>query len=285
MGRTIAELGPGPPTGVEVRLSLRAPAGPFRIVIRGSVETAHRPVRRVALRSPLFVGRTQAEREAELARARPAGEGPRVAVLMNGYGSRGILTALRRSGRFAAYPIANLSELTTPGADAPAAVVIPQRRAAAGPDKDARGRVRRFVKGGGAALLTHDACGFRYHASIFPEVASGVGREKSYAISPVPGGSLAAAIGEAPLHHAHYDHIVLSAGVAGRAVARGGTGPVIVRGEFGRGRVVACGVAIGIDVSERERPPVGREAKMLENLVAWLVRADVHNTEADGGGE
>ena len=79
--------------------------------------------------------------------------------------------------------------------------------------------------------------------------------------------------------HAHYDHIVLSAGDGGRIAARGGTGPVVVVGEFGGGRVVACGVAVGIDVGERERPPVGREAEMLGGLVAWLARAD-----ADGKG-
>jgi uncharacterized lipoprotein YddW (UPF0748 family) len=278
-GRTITDLGQGPPTGVEVWLSLRAPAGPFRIVMRGDVDTPHRPSRSVTLRSPLFVGRTQAEREAVLARARPAGEGPRVAVLQGGYGSRGILMALRRTGRFAAYPIADLSKLSTRGPDAPAVVVIPQRRAATGPDKNARERVRRFVKAGGAALLTHDACGYRYHTSIFPEVASGTGRERSFAISPVPGGMLAAAMGATTIHHAHYDHIVLSAGKSGKVIARGGTGPVIIAGKFGRGRVVACGVAVGLDVSEHERPPAGREAEMLGSLVAWLARANPDGAE------
>jgi uncharacterized lipoprotein YddW (UPF0748 family) len=281
-GRAIADLGSGPPTGVEVRLTLRAPAEPFRIVVRGEVETAHRSPRRVALRSPLFVGRTEAERAAERARVRPSGEGPRVAVLEGGYGSRGILTALRRTGRFAAYPISDLSGLEARGGDAPAVVVLPQRRAAAGPDADDRERVRRFVRNGGGALLTHDACGFRYHAGVFPEVASGAGRERSSTILPVPGGALAAAIGLKAVDHAHYDHIVLSTGDGGEVVARGGTGPVVVAGGFGGGRVVACGVAVGIDAGEHEHPPRGREAQMIEALVAWLARMDAGRADAAG---
>jgi len=278
-GRTIADLGPAPMQGIEARLPVRVPAGPFRIAIRGEVETERRPARRVAIRSPLFVGRTEAEREAELARSRPVGEGPRVAVLEGGYGSRGILTALRRTGRFAAYPIKGISVLGDAGGDAPAVVLIPQRRAAAGLDEEEREGVRTFVEAGGAVLLTHDACGFRYHACVFPEIASGAGRERSFAVLPVPGAALAEAMGAKEVLHAHYDHIVLAVGEAGVAVARGGTGPVIIAGAFGRGRVVACGVALGIDVSEHERAPEGREAEMLEALVAWLVQAD-----ADGKG-
>jgi uncharacterized lipoprotein YddW (UPF0748 family) len=273
-GREIAELGPGPPTGVEVRLPLRAPAGPFRIVVRGSVETPHRAARRVALRSPLYVGRTEAEREAERARARPSGTGPRVAVLQGGYGSHGILTTLRRKGRFAAYPIDDLSALEDEGTDAPAVVVVPQRRAATGPGARDRERVRRFVARGGGALLTHDACGFRYHPGIFPEVARGSGREKSFTVTPLPGGFLAAAVGAGTVDHAHYDHIILSAGEAGAPIARGGTGPVVVAGAFGGGRVVACGAAVGIDVGEHERPAAAREAEMLEAFIAWLARVE-----------
>jgi len=281
-GRMIADLGPAPMRGLEARLPVRAPAGPFRIAIRGRVETEGRPARSVVARSPLFVGRTEAEREAELARSRPEGEGPRVAVLDGGYGSRGILRALRRTGRFAAYPIKDISALGATGADTPAAVVIPQRRAAAGLDEEGRERVRRFVEVGGAALLTHDACGFRYHASVFPEIASGAGRERSFAVLPVPGGALAEAMGAKEVLHAHYDQIILAAGEAGEAIARGGTGPVIITGDFGQGRVVACGVAMGIDVGEHERAPKGREAEMLEALVAWLVRADADDTGTDG---
>jgi len=284
-GRMIADLGPAPMRGIEARLPLRVPAGPFRIVIRGEIETEHRPARSVAIRSPLFVGRTEAEREAERARSRPEGDGPRVAVLEGGYGSRGILKALRRTGRFAAYPIADVSALGGPGVEAPAAVVIPQRRAAGGLEEQGRERVRRFVDAGGGALLTHDACGFRYHSSVFPEIASGAGRERSFAVMPVAGAALAEEIGAKEVLHAHYDHIILSAGEAGAAVARGGTGPVIITGAFGRGRVVACGAAMGIDVGEHEHPPEGREAEMLEALVAWLVRADADDTETDGTGD
>jgi uncharacterized lipoprotein YddW (UPF0748 family) len=273
LGRALGPLGRGPAAGKKSGLALVAPAGPFRIVVRGEVSTAGAGKRLVALRSPVFTGRTEADLAAERARREPKGTGPRVAVLEGGYGSRGMLVCLRRSDEFAAYPLRALPEAPFAGPRSPAVLVIPQQRDPGVLGGAAGKTVRSFVESGGAVLLTHDACGFRYHPALFPEVTpGGIGRERSSAVTPGAGGALARDVGAEPVAHAHYDHILLAVGGSGKVVARGETGAVVVAGLVGKGRVVACGVALGIDADELERAPTEREAEFLRALVRWLAQ-------------
>jgi hypothetical protein len=273
LGRTLGPLARGPAAGKEAGLSLVAPAGPFRIVVRGEVSTKGHGRRLVAIRSPVFTGRTEAELAAERARREPKGTGPGVAVLEGGFGSRGMLVCLRRAGEFAAYPLRGLSDTRLAGPHSPRVLVIPQQRDPGVLGEAARKAVRSFVESGGGVLLTHDACGYRYHPALFPEVTpGGIGRERSSAVSPRPGGALARDVGTEPVAHAHYDHILLAVGGSGKVAARGETGAVVVAGALGKGRVVACGIALGIDADERERAPTGREAEFVRALVRWLAR-------------
>ena len=276
-GRLIGDLGPGPAPGAELNVPVAVPTGPFRIVVRGEATAGGTGPRPVAIRSPVFVGVTVEEARAARTRAAPAGVGPRVAVLAGGYGSRGVLACLRRAGGFAAYPIDSLDLLRAApdgrGEGRPDVLVLTQRRDPGGLDAAARVALRSYVEDGGAILATHDACGYRYHPVLFAEVSAGGERHvKSAALTVVAGTWLARELGEAPIPHAHYDHVVLAPGASGEVVARGESGPAVVAGMVGRGRVVACGVALGIDASERERPPEGQERDLLVALVRHLVR-------------
>jgi len=274
-GRTLAELGPGPGPGGRASIPFRAPEGPFRIALRGAVEAPPRAERLVTVRSPLFVGRTEAERGSELSRSAPVGSGARVAVLDGGYGSRGILACLRRRGDFAAYPIASLAELGGAGGVRPAVLVLTQRRDPGELDDAARAAVRLFVEAGGGVLLTHDACGYRYHPMLFSEIVRSCRtHERESAVTAEPGSLLERELGPEPVEHSHYDHVVIEPGEAGSVAARGRAGPVVVWGETGRGRVVACGIALGIDRDERDSAPEGREAELLSAMIRYLARIE-----------
>lgn len=272
-GRLLSDLGPGPAPGSQVRIPVVVPEGPFRIVVRGRVTAPPRAARIVAMRSPLFTGLTESDLAAERARTAPTGSGPRVAVLDGGYGSRGILAWLRRTGTYSAYPIQTLEALGG-SSSRPGVLVLTQRRDPGEIDGAARAALRLFVEAGGAVLMTHDACGYRYHPVLFPEVAWGTGHEREAIVFADEASPLANRLGSDPIPHQHYDHVLLTLGGFGRAVARTERGIVVACGASGRGRLVACGIALGIDGDEREHQPRGREAVLLEALMAYLVRAD-----------
>lgn len=273
-GRPIAELGPGPGAGEETAIPFTVPAGTFRVVLRGTVDTPLQSSRPVAVRSPLFIVKTADERDSESARKAPPTGLPRVAVLEGGYGSHGILACLRRKGEFGAYPVSSLRELAGPDGALPAALIVTQRRDPGSLDDAAKAALRLFVEAGGGVLLTHDACGYRYHPRLFPEVVRRcVSHEAETQILPEPGGPLVRELGDAPIEHAHYDHVILEPGDSGVVVARGRSGPAVVWGEAGKGRVVACGIALGINRDERESAPEHGEAELLFALVRYLLRA------------
>ena len=271
-GRLLADLGPGPAPGRQVRVPFVAPVGDFRIAVRGRVTAPPRGTRLVAVRSPVMRGVTQSDIEAERARTSPSGSGPRVAVLDGGYGSRGILAWLRRRGTFAAYPIASLGELADPQRR-PRVLVLTQRRDPAELDGAARAALRLFVEAGGSVLLTHDACGYRYHPALFGDVARGVGHERSSRVTITADSVLRSdgENGDDTVEHAHYDHVLLQPGDGASVLARGEGGPVVVGGEQGRGRVVACGIAIGIDRDEREHAPARGESELVRRIVKYLI--------------
>jgi hypothetical protein len=205
-------------------------------------------------------------------------------VLAGGYGSRGILAALRREGKFAAYPTRSRAGLGRGAGGRPDVLVLTQRRDPEELDADACAAVRRFVESGGRVLLTHDAVGFRYHPVLFEEIARGSGRALSSVVSPVAGTPLARTIGPEPVGHAHFDHVLITPGAGAEILATGGDeetgkGAVVVLGRLGEGRVLACGIAIGIDAEQLERAPAGREAEFLSALVGHLAAGDPGGNE------
>jgi len=74
-----------------------------------------------------------------------------------------------------------------------------------------------------------------------------------------------------PLPHSYYDHIELQPGPHGVVVAKAQQSgrPVAICGDTGKGRYVACGLAIGLDASDEDAAPTRAEKTLLENAVRW----------------
>ena len=75
------------------------------------------------------------------------------------------------------------------------------------------------------------------------------------------------------LKGSYYDYITLQPGPAGVVVARGAaTGePVIVCGQPGKGRYVACGLGIAFSAADdSDCPPLPEEGILLANMVLWV---------------
>jgi len=50
--------------------------------------------------------------------------------------------------------------------------------------------------------------------------------------------------------------------------------PVVVAGQCGKGRYVACGLLIGLSADHQEVPPTSDEAKLLLNAIRWCSRSE-----------
>lgn len=197
-------------------------------------------------------------------------ERPHIGVLPGGYGSSGILAALRDRPEVEALPMARLSAEMAAPCDA---VVIPQPTASDAIGEAAVTALRQYVEAGGGLVVTHDAAGFRGLPAIIPEVCAG-GIDKQNATRwiatvehPVTAGI---PLGE-PQEHSYYDHILLRPGPAGTVLATSATSDdaVVIAGEFGAGRYVALGLAVGLGGNTQDTPPEGAEARLLLNAVTW----------------
>ena len=142
--------------------------------------------------------------------------------------------------------------------------------------------LRGFVSvAGGGLIVTHDAAGFDGQPTIIPEICTGGTvrtRQTQWTVAashPVTEGIAA------HTHHgqSYYDQIQLEAGPQGTVVAQsaGDGKPIVVAGEFGRGRYVAIGLAIGLAADNTDTPPAGAEAKLLLNSVQWAANTPTPN--------
>jgi len=138
------------------------------------------------------------------------------------------------------------------------------------------GVLEAFVLAGGGLIATHDAVGYRQMPRLLAAVCAGGSghvREENWKVSaahPVTQGLTPGAV----LAQAYYDHIELQAGAAGTVVAvseKSGR-PVVVVGEPGKGRYVACGLLPGFSADAQEAPPTADEARLLLNAVRWCAR-------------
>jgi hypothetical protein len=205
--------------------------------------------------------------------------GLRVGVVAGGYGSQGVLKVLEKQVGTEAIAI---QELTAEHLKPCQVVVFPQPRDPQGTKAGTVEALRAFVGSGGGLLATHDAPGFRTHPVLIPEVCPG-GSDRIEGTTWWPATqhpmTKGLTIGNG-VPYSYYDFIALRVGPYGTAVAegvrgsgRGGrSGPAVVCGEFGQGRYVACGLALGIDRKDAERPPTGAELVLLVNTIRWLGR-------------
>ena len=133
-----------------------------------------------------------------------------------------------------------------------------------------------FVRAGGGLITTHNAVGYRGHPLLLTDVcAKGIEhvRDEEWiadAEHPVTRGIQL----NTALPHSYFDHIELECGPKGLTLARAAQSrrPVVICGEPGKGRYVACGLAIGL-ARDEETPPKGAEKTLLENAVRWCAGA------------
>ncbi len=206
-------------------------------------------------------------------RPRFRGSGVRVGVLEGGYGAQAILNTLREAKGMDALPL----RVLLPGTVNPCQVVIvPQPRAPLG--RAAVKLLETFVRSGGGLVTTHNAVGYRGHPLILPEIcAKGVEHVRDPNWTAVAGDPLTVGIpaGKA-LEHTYYDHIELAPGPKGTVAARAAKSgkPVVVYGVAGKGRYVACGLALGLATDTRQQAPTAPERALLLNVVRWCASGE-----------
>ena len=135
-----------------------------------------------------------------------------------------------------------------------------------------------FVRNGKGLLTTHNAVGYRGQSPLLTDVcARGLEhvRDPNWIVTtdhPVTAGISR----DSPLPHSYYDHIELEAGQAGVVLAKAAVSgrPVVIAGQSGRGRYVACGLCLGLGASDEDVPPTGAEKLLLENTVRWCGGGD-----------
>jgi len=197
--------------------------------------------------------------------------GLRVAVIQGGYGSEAILAALKGQPGTEAQP---LWALTAGNLKDAQVVIFPQPRVRGNLSAEALALLTRFVDDGAGLIATHDAVGFRGLPALVPGVCAGGGdkvRDQGWVVTadhPVTAGL---ARGTA-LPKTYYDYIVLKLGPQGTVLAASPDGaPVVICGQAGGGRYVACGLAIGIAAADDgETPPTAAETALLINAVKWV---------------
>jgi GNAT superfamily N-acetyltransferase len=214
--------------------------------------------------------RAALEEELHPSPPRFTGKGLRVGVFADGFGSQGIIGALRKMEGVEVKTAKALSQVML----GPCQVfVLPQIRGRGYTSAELKA-LRGWVRKGGRLLLTHDAVGFRGHEPPFPELARGVGnvRGVKFKFAQVEVDGWKSPSG-GPFETTYYDLVTMSCGPAGTVVARavGGKGePAAVLGAVGKGRVFATGVAIGLALDNTDAPPTPGEVRMLRAALRWL---------------
>ena len=257
-----------------VRLSLQPEAGVWQIILRGEVVMKDGGRQEYYLRSRPLQVLSEETAAALLERMKPPEfetDKLHVGVLLGGYGTEGILEALGASDGL---EVKAVSKLGAEFVEACEVLILPQLRRPAGvfTDEVVAG-LQSFVKGGGGLLVTHDAVGMRHHPAIFGDVARGLAepvRDTTFIAArehELTGGMK---VGE-EFSHSYYDHIPLAVGSEAIVVIRDVAGnPVLACAQVGKGRYVACGMAIGLGSGDAEVRPAGGELALLRNAVRWL---------------
>ncbi|NOY79491.1 MAG: hypothetical protein GXP31_00660 [Kiritimatiellaeota bacterium] len=204
----------------------------------------------------------------ERERPRFHGKGVRVGVLEGGYGAEAVLNTLRKAQDVDAVPLRLLLAETLKPCQV---VIVPQPRAPLG--GAAVKLLEAFVRSGGGLVTTHNAVGYRGHPPILPEIcAKGVDHVRDPHWTAVRAAPLTAGIPAGkPLAQTYYDHIELAPGPKGAIAAKATKSgkPVVVYGAAGKGRYVACGLALGLATDTREQAPGKAERTLLLNSVRW----------------
>lgn len=189
-----------------------------------------------------------------------------------GFGAETILADLKTKAGLDGQPVFSLTPENLRECQV---LIVPQPRLPERLTPQVAAVLTRFVRDGGGLLTIHDSVGYRGLPVVLPEVCQGGkahprdGGWKVLADHPAVQG-----LGRGKqLTESYYDYVTLAPGPQGTVLAEGWTGgpPVIVAGESGKGRYVACGLGLCIGAADdSDVPPTPDEARLLESVVRWL---------------
>lgn len=199
--------------------------------------------------------------------------GLRVGVVLGGYGSVSLLQGLGKVSGADVQPVPRLSSKAVRKCQV---LVLPQPRDPGTLEEKQAELLRAFVQQGGGLIVTHSAVGYRGFPPIVREVCAKGAlhvRDPEWIVvleHPVTHGLPK----DQPLPHSYYDHIELEPGPKGVVLAKAKLSgrPVVVCGDFGKGRYVACGLALGLSPEDNDVAPTEAERTLLENAVRWAGR-------------
>lgn len=130
-----------------------------------------------------------------------------------------------------------------------------------------RENLERYLRAGGSVLNI-------YHQHIFSTIGPGV--LKVYVPEVQPTGDSPITEGISRFKTDWPDHIILKPGKDATVFLENTEGqPVAACGQIGKGKVIDCGLALGIRADWRtSKPPAGVERTLLENILRWLEPAE-----------
>ncbi len=141
--------------------------------------------------------------------------------------------------------------------------------------------LREWVKNGGGVIYTHDAGGFRNHPAVFNKIGAGFDHPKATKVKVIKAHPVTGSIKTGTVFSPgyDYDHVVFKTGPNGTAVIASASGPpVVVVGEYGKGRVVLDGMLTGAACKPGTSGIIDKkniakdypeEFKLLDNCVKW----------------
>ncbi len=260
----------------ELAVTVQSQPGSWSVIVQGEVVYRDGHEEPFYLRSlPLRVS-DQQQYDDLMARTGPPvfhTDGLHVGVVVDCYGTEGVLVALRATEGIEALPIAQLTAEYLSPCDV---LVLPQPQE--NPKRvnpESVQVMRDYVADGGGLLAMRDVIGAWIYSPLIPEVAAGDGtvvkvqRVAATLDHPVTAGLT---VGEF-VAHAFGDHLPLAVGEAATVVMQDPEGkPVVACGDVGEGRYVACGFAIGRTPTSTDAVPEGVDRDLLINFVQWLAQ-------------
>jgi len=156
------------------------------------------------------------------------------------------------------------------------------------PTPDQLARAYDYLNRGFGVLVTDEACGFLnypYDHSLFPEVEESIGKAALIGCRVKESGHPIFQGVPEYFSHGSWDHVVMSAGPQGKALAVDSDGNAsIVAGQIGSGRLVALGWYPGPKDQGvvQLRAPANFEKKVVLNSLLWLAQAGPKNRDNVG---
>ena len=219
--------------GETIKGELTAPSGTVRLVAKGHVAFEDGTTKPFVRRGPFIKGVSLSEfrklSELLLPYRPPANaRRPIVGVVAEGWGSETFLKILRDFG-INAFPVQFLEPAYWEAADI---LLVPPLRDVRELTYKRALALRDWVEKGGKIVLLSEACGYRAHANLFPEVAIVTGEKAIKALS-VKSTKIT------------FDaRALLLQPEEGEAIGTANGDIVIVKGNFGKGTVIQCGIRV-----------------------------------------